>query len=299
MPLIAKRNSSLGWIPWLLPALLFYLFFMAWPLLDTLRLSLYTGSAEIGRTFAGLGNFRALFTGKIYSLRFRGALTQTAIFFLIHMLVQNCLGIFFALLLSNDKMKDRTIYHTIIFLPVTLAILSAGFLWRLLLDPAISFPLSVGLDFLVKPWLGDGRTALLAVSLVSCWQWIGIPVMLYTAAFQGINEDYIEAANIEGANKAQIFWRIKLPLIKPVVGIVSIITFVNSLNAFDIVFSMTGVNGAPDYSTDLIGTLFYRLGFAGLEAGLDTGLGAAIATITFLILCIAVIPTLQLSKRRD
>ena len=303
--MITKKHShsGLSWLPWLLPALLFYVLFMTWPLLDTLRLSLYTGSAGFDRTFAGLDNFRRLFTDEILTERFRGAFAQTAIFFLIHMLVQNCLGIFLAVLLTNSKMKGRAFYQTIIFLPVTLAVLSIGYLWKLLLDPVWSGPFFqfLGLDFLVHPWLGDKRTALLAVSLVSCWQWIGIPVMIFAAALQGINEDYIEAAYIEGASKAQIFWRIKLPLIKPMVGMVAILTFVNSLNAFDIVFSMTNVHGAPDYSTDLIGTLFYRIGFAGIDPGgiPDPGMGAAIAAITFLVLCLAVIPMLSFTQRRD
>ena len=290
-------------MPWLLPALLFYLLFMAWPLLDSLRLSLYTGSAGLGRTFVGLENFRQLFSVERFAERYRGAFFHTSIFFVIHMLVQNCLGIFFAVLLTNSTMKGRVVYQTIIFLPVTLAVLVTGYLWKLLLNPVWSGPFlqSLGLDFLVHPWLGDERSALLAVSLVSCWQWIGIPVMIFVADLRGINEDYIEAANIEGANKAQIFWRIKLPLIKPVVGIVAILTFVNNFNAFDIIFSMTNVNGAPNYSTDLIGTLFYSIGIAGQHPiGIpDPGMGAAIATITFLVLCLGVIPTLRFTQRSD
>jgi len=119
------------------------------------------------------------------------------------------------------------------------------------LNPVWSGPFlkSPGMEFLVKPWLGDKTSALFCVSLVSCWQWIGIPVMMFAAALQGINEDYIEAVNIEGASAGQIFRRIKLPLIKPVAGIIAILTFVNNFNAFDIVFSMTNVNGAPNYST--------------------------------------------------
>ena len=296
-------HSGLSWLPWLFPALFFYALFMAWPLLGSLRLSLYTDSMSLGRTFVGLDNFRQLITVEGFAGRYRGAFSHTTIFFIINMLVQNCLGIFFAVLLTNNTMKGRAIYQTVIFLPVTLAVLVTGYLWKLLLNPVWSGPFlqSLGLDFLVHPWLGDRRTALLAMSLVSCWHWIGIPVMMFVAALRGISEDYIEAANIEGASKAQIFWRIKLPLIRPIVGIITILTYVNNYNAFDIVFSMTNVNGAPNFSTDLIGTLFYRVGIAGQHPiGIpDPGMGAAIATITFFVLCLGIIPTLRLTKRRD
>jgi raffinose/stachyose/melibiose transport system permease protein len=295
------KNTGVSWIPYLLPALLFYVLFMAWPLLDSLRLSLYTGSAGLGRSFTGFNNFKQIFTVERYSERYWGAFGHTIIFFIIHMTVQNCLGIFFAVILTQRNMKGSRFYQTVIFLPTTLAVLVTGYLWKLLLNPVWSGPFlqSLGLDFLVRPWLGNKSTALLSVSLVSCWQWIGIPVMMFVAALRGISEDYLEAANIEGASGTQIFWRIKLPLIKPVVGMITILTFVNNFNAFDVVFSMTNVNGAPNYATDLIGTLFYRVGIAGQHpVGIpDPGMGAAIATITFFVLCLGVIPTLRATRR--
>ena len=300
-----RKLSGTGapWVLYIFPALLFYVFFMAWPLLDSLRLSLYTGSAGLGRSFIGLDNFKQLFTVERYAERYRGAFSHTLIFFLIHMTVQNCLGILFAVLLTNRSMRGRVFYQTVIFLPVTLAVLVTGYLWKLLLNPVWSGPFlqSLKLDFLVRPWLGDRNTALLCVSLVSCWQWIGIPVMMFVAALRGISDEYIEAADIEGANGRQIFWRIKLPLIKPVAGMIAILTFVNNFNAFDVIFSMQNVNGAPNYATDLIGTLFYRVGIAGQHpVGIpDPGLGAAIATITFFVLCLGVIPTLRATQGRD
>jgi raffinose/stachyose/melibiose transport system permease protein len=310
---LTKKEKSLAeigwasnffiWLPYLLPALVFYVVFMAWPLLDSLRLSLFTGSAGIGRTFVGVDNFEKLFTVPEFAARYRGAFGHTLYFFLIHMVVQNCLGILFAVILTNSFMRFRIAYQTIIFIPVTLAVLVTGYLWKLLLNPVWSGPFldSLGLHFLVRSWLGDRTTALTCVAFVSCWQWIGIPTMMFVAALRNISEDFFEAATIEGASSRQIFWRIKLPLIKPTVGMIAILTFVNNFNAFDVVFAMENVNGAPNYATDLIGTLFYRVGIAGQHpVGIpDPGLGAAIATITFLVLCLGVIPTLRVTQGKD
>jgi raffinose/stachyose/melibiose transport system permease protein len=194
-------------------------------------------------------------------------------------------------------MKGRQVYQTILFIPTTFAVLVTGYLWKLLLNPVWSgdFLEKIGLAFLKQPWLGNSTTALTCVALVSCWQWMGIPTMMFVAALRNISEDCLEAAQIEGANASQIFWQIKLPLIKPVVGMIAVLTFVNNFNAFDVVFAMENVNGAPGYSTDLIGTLFYRYGIAGQHPiGIpDPGLGAAIATITFFVLLLGVIPTLK------
>jgi raffinose/stachyose/melibiose transport system permease protein len=300
----AVGNGTIAtWLPYLAPALIFYVVFMAWPLLNSLWLSLYTGTAGTGRTFAGFDNFTRLFTVEQYAQRYWGAFGHTFIFFFIHLVVQNGLGILFAVLLTGKNLKGRQVYQTLIFIPVTLAVLVTGYLWKLLLNPVWCGPFleKLHLGFLARPWLGNPSTALLCVSLVSCWQWMGIPVMMFVAALRNISEDYFEAASIDGATPMQVFWRIKLPLIKPVAGMVAILTFVNNFNAFDVVFAMENVNGAPDYSTDLMGTLFYRVGIAGQHpVGIpDPGMGAAIASITFLVLCLGVIPTLRSTQGRD
>jgi raffinose/stachyose/melibiose transport system permease protein len=294
---IGKIQHAWGWFLYLIPALLFYCVFMAFPLLDSLRLSLYSGNSGQPAAFVGFANFEKLFFDPVISERYWGAFANTWYFFCIHLLFQNCLGILFAVILTNQTMKGRQTYQTIIFIPTTFAVLVTGYLWKLLLNPvwAGDFLVSIGLPFLKQPWLGNTSTALTCVALVSCWQWMGIPTMMFVAALRNINEDCLEAAQIEGANGNQLFWKIKLPLIKPVVGMIAVLTFVNNFNAFDVVFAMENVNGAPGYSTDLIGTLFYRYGIAGQHPiGIpDPGLGSAIATITFFVLLLGVIPTLK------
>lgn len=290
------------WMRYILPALLMYVVFMAWPLLDSIRLSLYTGNAS-NRSFVGFANYVRLFTDGEVASRYWNAFGHTWYFFAIHMLVQNVLGILFATMLTSPTMRGRQIYQTIIFLPTTLAVLVTGYLWKLILSPVWTGELlrSIGLGLLVRPWLGDASTALTSISLVSCWQWVGIPTMMFVAAMRNISDDLLEAASIEGASGWHQFWHIKLPLIMPVVGMIAILTFVNNFNAFDVVYSMENANGAPNYATDLIGTLFYRVGIAGQHpVGIpDAGLGAAIASITFVMLVCGVIPTLKLTQSKE
>ena len=294
--------SGYYWLLYLAPALIFYVVFMAWPLLDSIRLSLYTGNLH-NRSYVGLENFTRLFTDAELSTRYWRAFGHTWYFFLIHLLFQNILGLFFAALLTHPTLKGRTFYQTVIFLPTTFAVAITGFLWKMLLNPTWieSFVNPLGLGFLAKPWLGQESTALTTVSLVSCWQWVGIPTMMFVAALRGIPEDLTEAGAIEGAKNWQNFFYIKLPLIFPVVGMVTILTFVSNFNAFDVVFAMEGANAPPNFSTDLIGTLFYRTGIAGMHPiGIpDPGMGATIATVTFLMLMICVIPSLKATQGRD
>ena len=301
-----NTKYAIGWYVYLIPALVLYVVFMAFPLVDSIRISFFTFDSETHKNiFIGFKNYIDLFTNSEYSLRFWGAFKNTWYFFLIHMIAQNCLAIIFALLLTSKDFNASRFYQTIIFLPVTFAVLITGYLWKLLLNPqwgAFASLLNMaGLDSMIKPWLGDEHTALTAVGLVSAWQWMGIPTMMFYAALQTIPYDVIEAADIAGANMWQKVTKIKIPMIMPVIGIVAILTFVNNFNAFDVIFAMENANGAPQYSTDIMGTLFYRVGIAGQHpVGIpNPGLGAAIATVTFLMLLAGALAVLQLTRSKN
>jgi raffinose/stachyose/melibiose transport system permease protein len=295
-------DRNLFWLWWIAPALAVYVVFMAWPLFNSLRLSFYTGTGFQLNNFIGFDNYRRLFGGGEDSVRFLGAFGNTFIFFAIHMLVQNTLGLAFALLLSRKTLRGTAVFRTIIFVPATLAIVVTGFLWKLLLNPQWG-PLNliltkVGLGDWALPWLGDTHLALLVVGLVSSWQWVGIPTMIFLAALQGISDDYFEAAAMDGATPWQVLWNIKLPLMRPIMGVVAILTFTGNFNAFDVVFAMEGPNGPPAYTTDILGTYFYRTGIAGQQpVGIpDMGLGAAVATVAFVVLLIGVLTMQYLSR---
>ncbi len=299
------KPGGFYWMRYVIPAMIFYVVFMAYPMLDSVRLSLYEGTAGT-RTYVGLANYVRLFTDEVVSKRFWNAFGNNWIFFAYHMILQNALGITFAAILTNRTMRGRKFYQTIIFIPCTVAVLVTGYLFKMMMNPQwAKKPLeAAGLGFLVHSpsgWLGDPGTALSAVSLVSVWQWVGIPTMMFVAAFQGIDDDLLEAASIEGATPWQQFVRIRIPLIIPVIGMVAIMTFVANFNAFDAVFAMETLDGAPDYSTDLIGTLFYRYGVAGQHpVGIpEPGVGSAISTSIFAMLLCGVIPVLVKTQGKE
>jgi len=299
-----ENRRKITWALFLLPALLIYLTFMAVPLFDSLRLSLYTGEGYNPTKFVGFQNYIDLFTNPLWRGKFFGAVLHTTIFFSIHMVVQNSLGLLFANLLSSE-FKGRNFFRTIIFTPATLSVLVTGFLWTLILNPnwgAVN-KILVAMDLRqwALPWLGRENLALPIISLVSSWQWVGMPTVMFLAGLMGISDELLEAARIDGASEWEIFWKIKFPLLKPIVGIVAILTFVDNFNAFDVIYAMAGAKGEPSYSTDLLATLFYRTGIAGEHpVGIpNMGMGAAIATITFLILMTGVLFWLYLSRRNS
>lgn len=299
-----KEHRVRTWILFLVPAVVVYTAFMAFPLLNSLRLSFYTGSGYTPDHFVGFSNYITLFTQPYWRDRFFNALGNTVVFFAIHMLVQNTLGLLFATILASG-LRGANTYRTLIFIPATLAVLVTGFLWRLILNPqwgAVNYVLKlVGLGEWARPWLGDPNTVLPVISLVSSWQWVGLPTMLFLAGLLGIPDEILEAARIDGASGWATFWRIKIPLLLPVIGIVSVLTFVGNFNAFDVVYAMTGARGDPKYAADLLASFFYRTAIAGEHpfSRPDMGIGAAVATCTFLILLAGVSLWLFVGRRRD
>ena len=165
----------------LLPAFIVYSAVMILPLIETLRLSLFN-VVDGQSTFVGLGNFMVLFGDERWAADFWNALRNNFVFFVIHMLVQNPIGVALAAMLSLPKLRFAAFYRTAIFLPTLLSFVIVGFIWKLILSPiwGVSPYLMdlVGLKSLFSPWLGKPGSALIAVSLISVWQYVGIPMML-------------------------------------------------------------------------------------------------------------------------
>jgi len=285
----------------LAPALLVYSALMIVPLIETLRLSFFTSKDQVV-SFVGIGNFATLFGDPRWSQSFWNALWNNTYFFMIHMLVQNPIGIGLAALLSVSRLRGRTFYRTAFFMPTMLSFVIVGFAWKLILSPlwgvTPSILAAIGLKSLFGPWLGQEGAALTALSLISVWQYIGVPMMLIYAALLSIPEEVIEAAECDGVVGLAQFWKIKLPLILPAIGLCSILTFVGNFNAFDLIYVSQGALAAPNFSTDILGTFLYRT-FFGFQLQLgDPHMGATIATVMFLIILAVVAFYLLVIQRR-
>ena len=268
-------------IVFLAPAVLIYSAIMILPLFATLGLSL----EGRGGGFVGLGNFRTLFGDPRWSASFWNALGNNLWFFVVHMLVQNQIGIALAALLSQKGLRGAAFYRTAIFIPTILSFVIVGFVWKLILSPiwgvAPSMLDAIGLKSLFQPWLGREGTALTTLALVSVWQFVGIPMMLIYAALISIPDEILEAAEVDGLGPWAQFWKIKLPLVLPAIGIISILTFVANFNAFDLIYVSQGALAGPNFATDILGTFLFRT-FFGFQLQLgDPNMGATIATVMF------------------
>jgi raffinose/stachyose/melibiose transport system permease protein len=201
--------------------------------------------------------------------------------------------------LLHRRKRTKRFFQTIFALPYLVSPMVIGYLWSLMLSPLFG-PVNailrgVGLESLALPWLGDPQLAIWVIVLVSAWQWIGFPILLYGAALGGIPEEIEEAASLDGATAAKRFRYITLPMLTPTIGIITVLTFIGSMEAMAIPFALAGSNGAPAGSTDVMMLLFYRTAF---ESGNPNSIGVSSALATVLFIFIMVISVVITSTMR-
>lgn len=268
------------------PALALFGVFILYPMVTALSYAFFDWRGTVRGDFVGLRNVVALFTQQPFTTQLPRAFGHNVAFFVGTMLVQNTLGLGIAWLLHRRE-RTRRALQTLYAMPYLVSPIVIGYLWTLLLSPTFgpvnALLRAVGLDALALPWLGDPVTALWVVVLVSAWQWIGFPILLYGAAMGGVPDELTEAARVDGASHRQVFFAIMLPLLVPAIGTVSVLTFIFSMEAFALPYALGGSTGNPAGATDVLSMLFYRTAF---ESGATNAIGAssALATLMFLLI---------------
>jgi raffinose/stachyose/melibiose transport system permease protein len=149
---------------------------------------------------------------------------------------------------------------------------------------------ALGLQGLIQDWLGDRNAALYAMFIASVWQTVGFSLVLFLAGLQNVSQTLIEASRIDGAGRFEVFRYVTLPALRPSITIVLILSIINSLKAFDIVYGMTG--GGPAQSTQMLALWAFT---QAMQLG-DFGHGAAISVVLLLITISIVIPYLRWSR---
>lgn len=301
--MIQASKKHRGFIfAFIFPAFIVYTVFMLLPILNSMRYSFYTGDGLILNEFIGLDNYIRLFSEERYYSKFWNAFGNNIKFFMIVTLIQNVCGFFMAIMVTRT-FKGSNFMRKLSFLPTTLSVLVVGFIFKLILQPYPgvfdNFLKSIGLGKYILPWLGDPKTALIIVSVAVSWQFFGESVLFYTSGIDGIDNSIMEAARIDGATIWHEIIYIILPSVLPIVGIVTILIFIGDFTQFDIIYAMTSTKGDPGYSTDIFGSLFYRTTFSSAErGGWGTGMGAAVATMMFLVVAIGVSGFLSFFNKR-
>lgn len=269
-----------------LPAVAYRMFWTAWPLVETLRLSLTNSNFIYGtEAWIGLGNFRDLLGDR----DFRRSVGISLAYAAVVVVGTVGFGLAIAQLLAR-KVPGQALGRVAILLPFTIPSVLAGQMWRSLVantgSPLNDILLRLGIIDQRVAWLSEPWSARIIVVIATLWRFTPFAAILFVAALAGVPRDVYEAASIDGAGAWRRFRHITLPLIAPTVLVVMMFQAIEGLRAFDIVYSMT--KGGPGTATDVISYHAYQdMFFYG-----KSGYGSA-QSVVLLILTIAAVGVLS------
>ena len=277
----ALRNK-LNMAPYLfiLPALAFITIFIAYPLIENIRLSLFDWSAiDPVKKFVGLKNYVELFGDPI----FWKSILNNFYYLIVSTIVQVIFGLVLAVIVESRIQFAKT-FRAIFIIPLVISLVAVGLLWTFIYNP-IYGPLNqllsaVGLGGWAHGWLGETKTAIWAVIAVSCWQYSSFCMLLFVAGLQALPDDVYESAKIDGANGWQSFCHITVPLLREVIIVTCIITMIGSFKVFDIVYVMTG--GGPSHASEVATTYMYLMGFSNDRMGYASSIATTLIGITLM-----------------
>lgn len=275
-----KSDKLSTWI-FLAPALIFLAITALFPLLYSLYLSFFKLKLNLPDqvpAFVGLENYIRIFTDKMLQV----STLNTLFFAVVSVALELVLGLMVAMVICSDKRWAR-IVTAIFMIPMIMAPVAVGTLWRMMLD-ATTGVVNYFLSFFGIPtiqWLSNPKMAMVSVLLVNVWQLTPWVTVICAAGLKALPSDCIQAALVDGASPGQIFRRIVLPLIKPVLIIVLMIRFIDAFKVFDTVYVMT--NGGPGTATEMLPNFIYKQGLKFYDAGYAAALAIVFVLVMTLI----------------
>ncbi|MEJ7842309.1 MAG: sugar ABC transporter permease [Rubrobacter sp.] len=262
----------------LLPFFLIYATFLIYPVLAAFRLSFYESSGFGGDTFTGLANYTRL----LQDPRYLEALRNTTLYALASVFILSPLALLVAVSIRSFIVPTaafKSFYRIVFFLPFITSFVVIALMFNLVFDNQFGL-LNNALSSLGLPtldWLRSERVALPAIILVGIWTYLGINALYFLAGLQNVPEEVIEAARVDGATRLQTFWRVTLPLLRPVILFVVVQATIFSYQIFEIPFLLTG--GGPSDSTLTLAIYLYEVGFRQFDRGYAAAIGYSMAII--------------------
>lgn len=274
-------KPSSRWTPLILvaPALLVFSLIVLAPLIGTAGLSLTRWNGFGSPTFAGFDNYSRAFSDLVFIKSFK----NVAIYIFLTLFVEVAVGLILAGILSSRE--KTTIYRVALFVPVMLPMVVVSVLWRFIYNPDFGIINAVvrklGNEEFSQVWLGDTKTALLAICFVSGWVYSGFYLAIFTAGLQRVPKDIVESAQLDGATERAVFWKIKVPMIRSVREVATLLCITGGIQGFDLFYVMTG--GGPYYTTEVPTTYMVRSVFRDQEIGYGSALAILVTAVVLLV----------------
>jgi lactose/L-arabinose transport system permease protein len=284
---IGRTESVNGWA-FVTPALALVGIFMIWPILWSLWMSFQTGRG-MNMSFGGLDNIKRLAADPI----FLKALGNTLTFLAIQVPIMIMLALVFAVMLNSPRLVGRSFFRTAIFLPCVTSLVAYSILFKSMFatDGLVN---QVMMDFGLQSvsWLGHPIPAKTVIILAITWRWTGYNMIFYLAALQNIDKSIYEAARVDGVPAWAQFFKITIPMLKPVILFTTIISTIGTLQLFDEVQNIT--EGGPSNATLTLSQYIYNLTFRFMPS-----FGYAATVSYVIVILVAILGYIQFFVARD
>ena len=297
-------RRKFNWTPYLfiLPHLIMFAAFIGWPFINGLLISFqqYDILRPEANKYIGLENYTSLFdSNSIHSGTFWNALVNTVQFVLYSVPPLVILALLLALLL-NTKVPGVNLFRGIYFAPWVLSVAVIGILWWWIFQSQgglINYYLS-NMGLTGPRWLSSMPWAWIAITVATVWWTVGFNMIILLAALQDIPDQLYEAASIDGATGSQAFWRITLPMLRPVLAFVVTITIIASFNLFGQPFFMTGGNPPAPGGGGSTEPIMYRIYITGFTGSADQGRASAMGFLVAIMMIVLSYINFRLFRER-
>jgi len=253
---LRTKNNAIGWSFITIAAAMICLFYF-YPMVQAFILSLQSGTGT-NLTFVGFDNYVRLFKDPT----FLTTVKNTVIYLIIQVPVMILLALFISVLLNDKTLKFKGVFRTAIFLPCVTSLVAYSVIFKYLFgnDGIINmFLLKVSIISEPIQWLTDPFWAKIAIIAAITWRWTGYNMIFYLSALQNVDQSIYEAAKMDGASSIQTFFKITIPMLKPIILFTSITSTIGTLQLFDEVMNIT--QGGPGNATMTISQYIYNLSF--------------------------------------
>ena len=279
-----QRRKKIKWTGWsmVLAASLFVLIFSYIPMIQAFVLSLQTGKGA-NLKFAGFDNYIRM----VQDSTFWVTLGNTLFYAVVQIPIMILLALVTAVLLNDSRLKGRGIYRTCIFLPCVTSMVSYAILFKNIFSvDGVVNQLLLKLNFIDEaiPFVLDKNWAKVVIVFALIWRYTGYYMIFFLSAMQNIDASVYEAAKMDGCNFRQTFFKITMPLLKPIIFLTGIMALNNTLQLFDEVVNLT--NGGPGNATRTISEYIYDLSFVSVPS---YGYAAAVSYVVLILIIILTI----------
>jgi raffinose/stachyose/melibiose transport system permease protein len=282
---------NIGWL-YVLPGLAFYLLFTLAPLLHTVYYSFFDWDGLTEKTWTGFSNY----TEAIVDHDLIWSFVHSGVLILFYAVIPVVFGLLLTAALTRHIVRGFRFFRTALFLPQLIAGVVIAQAWTWIYDD--NGPLNealrlVGLDSLVRPWLGDFTWALPSIGVIGTWVTYGLCMVLFVAGVQKIPQSLYDAARVDGAGPVREFFAVTLPGLRGEVIVALVLTTINALRSFDVVYNTTA--GGPGGTTLVPSLYMYQNAFLYNRVGY----AAAIATMLALTIFLLAAVVLRLGGRSE